>query len=123
MAENELIQTIADNLPISGEDEIATATRVLAVVRSHDAARLSAEVMTLEHLGGTWVTAEDYQAALARIAALEAERDNLRSALTDFVEMGEGYGWGEALTGRQILMANARAALTPSDTQKGQTDA
>ena len=42
--------------------------------------------------------------ALARVAVLEA-------ALSDFVAMGESYGWDTALTGRNILMRAARAAL------------
>ena len=45
------------------------------------------------------------------IARLSAERDALAEALRDFVSMGEQYEWDKAMTGRSILMRNARDAL------------
>ncbi len=136
MAESELIQAMCrayDSAPDEeGADE--AMARVLAVVRSHDAARVPADadlgwlvqcmrnVDPYENNGQEDEIIDAIIALRARIAALEAERDKLRVALTDFVEMGEGYGWGEALTGRQILMANARVALAPSDAQEGRAD-
>lgn len=51
----------------------------------------------------------EHDAAFAVRAA--NSHDALVEALADFVGMGEGYGWDDAHTGREILMRNARAAL------------
>lgn len=56
-----------------------------------------------------------HERAADEITRLRAEVERKDAALADFVAMGEQYGWDAAMTGRDILMRNARAALTTQD--------
>ena len=51
----------------------------------------------------------------ARVEAAEAEVEKLRGALGDMIAVAEQDEWHKAMTGRQIILQNARAALTTEE--------
>lgn len=52
-------------------------------------------------------------------ANMIAAGPDLYAALSDFVAMGEQYGWDEATTGRAILMKAARDAMAKAKGAEG----
>jgi hypothetical protein len=54
---------------------------------------------------------EDNEALNKRIAEREAERDRLRQLLGEAVQIALFDEWDKALTGRQLWLKDARAAL------------
>ena len=109
------------------EDEAEDMARVLAVVRSHDAARVPADAeldeaqsrassYTYETAtsGGAVNLGEVIAALRRRVAALEAERDKLRRSFK--------AACGEADHFKRAFHEALGVDLAPSDAQEGRAD-
>lgn len=101
-------------------DEIIAEARLLGMEEAAQVCERhadSAKGYSSFRIAAQHIRAWKYPERIGKSKTLIAAAPDLLEALRDFVAMGEQYEWDKAMTGRDLLMRNARAAIAKAEGQ------